>query len=217
MRFKAVLFDIDGTLLDTLEDLGASMNTVLQSFGFPVHDIPAYKYFVGDGMEMLVKRTLPENRRDAPQVAQAVERMRAEYSRRWADTTRPYDGIPRLLDRIVAQGLTLVALSNKPDGPAKQVIAHFFERWHFEIVLGARPSMPNKPDPAGARQIAATLDLPPEDFLYLGDTGIDMQTAVSAGMYAAGVLWGFRKADELIDAGARMLFRRPEDLLAFLG
>lgn len=216
MRFKAVLFDIDGTLLDTLEDLGGSMNTVLQSFGFPVHAIPAYKYFVGDGLEMLVRRTLPENRRDRTHINEATGRMRAEYARRWADKTRPYDGIPPLLDRIVARGLKLVVLSNKPDGPARQVIAHFFGRWHFEIVMGARPSVPNKPDPAGARQIAAMLDLPPEDFLYLGDTGVDMQTAVLSGMYAAGVLWGFRQADELMDAGARMLVRRPADLLAWI-
>lgn len=216
MTFKAVLFDIDGTLLDSLEDLADSTNYVLKQSGFPEHDTSKYKYFVGDGFDKLIQRVLPESSRDTGTIAGAVAKLEKEYSRRWAEKTSPYDGIPALLDRIVDRGFKMVALSNKPDGPAKRVISHFFDKWHFDIVFGSRPVIPNKPDPTAALEISETLNILPEDFLYLGDTGIDMKTAVAANMYPLGVLWGFRKADELIESGARMLIAHPEDLLPWL-
>ena len=145
MTFKAVLFDIDGTLLDSLEDLADSTNYVLKQSGFPEHDTSKYKYFIGDGFDKLIWRVLPEGSRDAGTIAGALTELEKEYSRRWAEKTGPYDGIPELLDRIVERGLKMVVLSNKPDGSAKQVIAHFFDKWHFDIVLGSRPAVANKP------------------------------------------------------------------------
>ena len=216
MKFKAVMFDLDGTLLNTVEDLADSMNHVLRRFGYPDHDISAYKYFVGDGMEVLVQRALPESHRDQATIDRAVEEMQAVYSRNWAQKTRPYDGIPELLSRCVKCGLQMVVLSNKPDGATKQVVSHFFNPCHFEIVRGARPGVPKKPNPSTALEMAAKLGISPHDFFYLGDTRVDMQTAVSAQMYAVGALWGFREALELVAGGARMLVACPTDLTLWL-
>lgn len=216
MKFKAVLFDLDGTLLDTLDDLGDSTNTVLRRSGFPQHEIPAYRYFIGDGFEKLIQRALPQDSRNEATIKRLVDELKVYYDRHWADKTRPYEGIPALLDRVSAMDMKMAVLSNKPDGPARQVVAHFFSQWKFETVLGSRPGVPNKPDPASAVAISKALRISPEAFLYFGDTGIDMRTAVAANMYAVGVLWGFRKADELIENGARMLVRAPQDLTAWL-
>ena len=216
MKFKAIIFDLDGTLLDTLADLADSMNAVLRDFGFPGHDIPAYKYFIGDGIEKLVQRALPESHRDENTQKRAIAAMKAMYSRNWDKKTRLYDGISALLDRGVARGLLMGILSNKPDGPTQKVVSHFFAKWHFKIVLGARPSVPKKPDPSAALEISAQLGISPQDFLFLGDTGVDMRTAAVAKMYALGALWGFRPAEELIAGGAQMLVTRPSDLLAWI-
>lgn len=216
MKFKAVLFDLDGTLLNTLDDLADSTNSVLKEYGYPVHATEGYRYFVGDGFDKLIERTLPDNRRDENNIREAVDRLKKVYGERWAVKTKPYDGIPELLDRIADIGLKMVVLSNKPDEATKEVVAHFLSRWDFEIVRGARPSIPNKPDPAAALEIAGQLNLTPPDFFYLGDTVIDMQTAASAKMYAVGVLWGFREAAELIQGGARMLISHPHDLMIWL-
>ena len=216
MKFKAVLFDLDGTLLDTLADLADSVNLVLKGHGYPQHDASAYKYFIGDGIEKLVERALPENHREKKTIASAVEAVKAVYSANWNKKTRPYGGITELLDRCRSLGLRLTILSNKPDEATQKVVAHFFDGIHFDVARGARADVPKKPDPSAALEISRQLNIPPADFLYVGDTGVDMQTAVSAGMYAAGALWGFREAEELISAGARILVKHPADLLAWL-
>lgn len=216
MRFKAVIFDLDGTLLDSVEDLADSMNFVLRHFEFPEHDLNAYKMFVGNGMQMLVQRALPESRRDESTVNRCLKAMKEEYSGRCAVKTRPYKGIPELLDGFAGRGLKMTILSNKPDGFTRKMVSLLLSDWHFEMVLGARPNIPKKPDPWAALHIAEQLNLPPRDFLYMGDTRIDMKTSVSSGMYAVGVLWGFRSADELVGGGARILLREPEDLLVWL-
>jgi phosphoglycolate phosphatase len=215
MKFKAIIFDLDGTLLDTLDDLADSMNTVLKGFGFPRHEISAYKYFIGNGIEKLVERALPDSQRDENMLKRATEEMKAVYSRNWAEKTHPYEGILALLDSCVDRGLQMNILSNKPDGPTQKAVSHFFAQWHFEVVWGARPSVPKKPDPSAALEISARLGVSPQDFLYLGDSQVDMLTAVSANMYAVGALWGFREAEELIAAGAQILVDRPSDLLAW--
>ncbi|MBC9785724.1 HAD family hydrolase [Heliobacterium chlorum] len=215
MTYKAVLFDLDGTLLDTLDDLANSMNRVLAQGGFPTHDVACYRYFVGDGLLTLVKRVLPEECRDEETVQRCFTAMQAEYGRRWAELTRPYDGIPELLQQLAERAIPLTILSNKPDEWTQIMVRHFFPQQAFQLVYGQRPSVPKKPDPAGALEIAAALDIPPEQFLYLGDTNTDMQTANSAGMMAIGVLWGFRPAEELLAAGAKKLIAQPSELLAY--
>ena len=216
MYFRAVLFDIDGTLLDTLMDIANSANKVLARFGFPQHKPQDYKCFVGDGIATLALRILPDDRRDETTINKIAAEIDSEYSRHWADNRRPYQGIPELLQSLTIRGIKIAALSNKPDSSAKLPISRLLPDWHFELILGASPSSPKKPDPLGALRIAQNLKTKPEEFLYLGDTDTDMKTANSAGMYPVGALWGFRTADELLASGAKVLIHSPLDLLKIL-
>jgi len=215
MIFEAVLFDLDGTLLDTIADLTDSMNIVLNRFGFPGHDAHACKMFVGDGVEMFAFRALPENSRDQVMVKKCASLMRQEYKKRWAMKTRPYEGIPELLDELTRRNRKMAILSNKPDDATKEMVAELLSKWHFQPVTGAQLSFPKKPDPTLAIQTARQLRVSPERFLYLGDTGTDMRTAQSAGMFAVGALWGFRSADELTECGAQALVEHPGEVLRF--
>jgi phosphoglycolate phosphatase len=214
--YEGILFDLDGTLLDTLEDLADSMNEVLIGLGFPTHSVEAYKFFVGEGVEVLVRRVLPEDHRTPEIIEQSLLRMREVYGRSWRLKTRLYAGVPELLDALSGRRLKLAILSNKVDDFTQIMVADLLASWRFDRVLGARPARPKKPDPAGALEIAKDLQLAPAQFLYLGDTPIDMKTAVAAGMFPIGVLWGFRPAEELRSGGARLLIDHPLDLLPVL-
>ena len=214
--FKAVLFDLDGTLLDTLDDLADSMNRVLKEMDCPVHPTEAYKYFVGEGIEILARRVLPEKLRNEKKIKTCVMEMRRVYGDHWADKTKPYDGIPELLSDLRANGLRLAVLSNKPDDLTKTAVDHFLGGQQFDHVAGACPEFPKKPDPAGAVEIGKQLGIDPEKILYVGDTSTDMQTAVRAGMYPLGVLWGFRTSGELTESGAKGLVKRPAEIVNYL-
>jgi phosphoglycolate phosphatase len=216
MSYKVVLFDLDGTLLDTLTDIADAANQALRSLGFPGHPRESFKYFVGDGTETLMERVLPKNCRDTATKAECASLMQREYSRCWAATTRPYEGIPDLLNALTARRLLMAVLSNKPDEFTKLCVAQLLPDWRFAAVLGAGPSLPRKPDPAGALEIACRLSIPCDEVVYLGDTNTDMQTAVAAGMFPVGALWGFRSADELMASGAKVLVAKPLDLLRVL-
>jgi phosphoglycolate phosphatase len=214
---SAVLFDLDGTLLDTLGDIAAAMNAVLADWGLPVHPQPAYRRFIGDGAVWLARRVLPEPRRDEETVARCVEAFRRAYAERGDPTTRPYPGVAGLLDGLTARGLRLAVLSNKPHDFTVALVRRLLGAWPLEPVFGSRPGVPNKPDPTTAVAIAEQHGISPGDWLYLGDTATDMETAGRAGMIAVGVLWGFRGADELRAAGARHLVTRPDEALDLLG
>jgi phosphoglycolate phosphatase len=216
MKYEAVIFDLDGTLLDTLQDLADAVNGVLSRSGFPEHGLEAYRYFVGDGVEDLARRALPEKHRDEATVTGFVTAIMEEYSQRWPNHTRPFEGISELLDALTARRIRMAILTNKPDDSTGVMVSKLLPRWQFHIILGATPSLPKKPDPQGALQIADHLKLPPQAFLYVGDSDIDMKTASAAGMYAVGVLWGFRTADELIRSGAKVLIDKPLELLELL-
>jgi len=213
MVYHALLFDLDGTLLDTLRDIADSANSALAYHGFSQHELEAYRYFVGDGVEALATRALPENGRDEMTVGKIMARMGEEYSRRWMDNTRPYQGIPELLDALTDLGIKMAILSNKPQDPAQLMVSTLLPHWSFELVVGALPSAPRKPDPTAALQIARQMNLSPPEFLYLGDSAVDMKTATAANMYPVGALWGFRTADELLSGGAKALIQRPSHLL----
>lgn len=216
-QFTAVLFDADGTLLDSLQDLADCMNRTLLHFGFPVHDLEKYKYFVGDGMENLVLRALPVSvREDATRVRECFEMMRYEYGLNWKNQTKPYPGIPQLLDELSRRGLKMAILSNKPDDFMQEVVKELLPSWRFETVMGERPPIPRKPDPSSAIMISSMLGISPERFLYLGDTATDMITAKGAGMYGVGALWGFRTEEELLAGGARKIISYPGDLLELI-
>lgn len=216
MKFKAVVFDLDGTLLDTIDDLADSMNAVLAANALPTHGVDQYKYFVGDGVETLVERVLPENARDPETIRTLVTQMKRHYGQHWADKTRPYEGIPELLAELERRGLPIAVLSNKPDEATQGVVARFFPAVRFAWVQGALSSVPKKPHPAGAIAIAQRLGLAPADILYVGDTNTDMQTGNAAGMCTVGVLWGFRTAEELIANQAKTLIAAPAELLNLL-
>ena len=212
--FQAIIFDLDGTLLDTLRDLADSMNGVLSRFGFPVHELEKYRHFVGDGMENLVRRAIPDSAKTDPAlVSHCLEMMRKAYGLNWKVKTRPYPGVPELLDALGERGVKMAVLSNKPDEFTQTTVDRFLSTRHFEAVVGARPQVPLKPDPSSALEIAKELKLSPARFAYLGDTATDMKTANAAGMFAVGALWGFRDAAELIAGGAAKLIEKPAELL----
>lgn len=215
MSFRAVLFDLDGTLLDSLEDIADSVNAVLKRRDLPERPVRDYRLLVGEGVPSLVRRAFPELAAEGS-IEPLVQEVREEYSRRRDAKTRPYPGVPELLDALAARGLPMAILSNKPDPFTRRVVAERLRGWAFAAVRGALPEKALKPDPACALELARGLGVPPGAFLYLGDTAVDMRTAVSAGMFPAGALWGFRDAEELTGAGARALLERPQDLLTLL-
>lgn len=215
MKRQAALFDLDGTLLDTLDDLADSMNQILRENGMPDHPVDPYRHYVGDGMLNLARRAAPAGTPDA--VVQAMEaRMNDVYAEKWKQKTRVYAGIPGLLGAMTRSGLKMGVLSNKPDPFTRLMIKHFFGDRSFDLVYGARPGVPKKPDPAAALEIAGEFRIDPENFLYLGDTDTDMRTGLAAGMFTIGVAWGFRPVGELREAGAMAIIDRPDQALEFL-
>jgi phosphoglycolate phosphatase len=212
-QFDAVLFDLDGTLLDTLRDIGDACNRVLVERGYPPHPIDAYRYLVGDGARMLWARALPESHRDDATIETCLAAYIQEYARGWNVNTQPYEGIGEMLDALVERGLKLAVLSNKPHPFTVQCVDTFLARWQFHAVRGQSDAFPRKPDPASARHVAQQLGTTPDRVCYVGDTATDMQTATAAGMYPVGVLWGFRERDELEANGAKRIIAHPRELL----
>lgn len=216
MGCSAVVFDLDGTLLDTLADIATAMNRVLVRHGLAAFPLAAYRGFVGDGAEVLVRRTLLPGRGGAGDIASYVQEFKAAYAECWDAHTGPYAGIPELLDALAGRGIPAAVLSNKPHEFAVRCIDAFLPGRRFIAVLGQQPGRPPKPDPAGALEAARLLQVHPQDICYAGDTDTDMRTAIAAGMVPVGVQWGFRPAAELLAAGARHLIAAPAELLAFL-
>ncbi|RLC94831.1 MAG: HAD family hydrolase [Chloroflexi bacterium] len=216
MKFRAVIFDLDGTLLDTLQDIADSVNLVLERAGLPRYSLDEYRYFIGDGVEHLARRVLPQWQRDDVSVAQVAAAIREEYRQRWSNKTRPYHGIPDLLDFLTTHGIRMAVLSNKPDDFTRLTVSRLLPQWRFDAVVGAQPNGPYKPDPRAALEIADRLGIPPREFVYLGDSGIDMETASAAGMYPVGALWGFRTREELVASGAKETIESPVDLTRLL-
>ena len=215
MGFSAVIFDLDGTLLDTIEDIALALNLVFRRRGFPGFSIEQCKRMVGDGMEVLVRRALPEDRRDDACVADLVRDYREEYDKTWRAHSRPYPGVLEMLEGLKARGTRTAVLSNKSH-PFTEVMTRELLPFSFDIIRGAVPDIPYKPDPAGALAISSALGISPQSFVFLGDTDVDIGTALAAGMFPAGALWGFRDALELRRSGAAVLLEKPQDLVALL-
>lgn len=214
--YKAVLFDLDGTLINSLHDIADSMNRVLAKKGYQTHDYDAYRYFIGRGLYNLVGRTLPEAEKTEQNIRNLYQELLRDYEVNLLQKTILYRGIPELLDALVSKGIRLSILSNKSDNFTKTISAELLKAWPFEFVLGSSENVPRKPDPTGARMVCDALRLEPSDFLYMGDTSTDMQTAVAAGMYPVGVTWGFRTRDELLENGAKTIINTPIELLTLL-
>ena len=216
MPIAAVLFDLDGTLLDTLEDIADSANSILAKRNFPTHNLDDYRRFVGDGLSMLITRALPPGKQTPPIIQECEQAFRNVYALNWNKKTKPYSGVFEMLDALKARSLKLAVLSNKPEDFTKRCVKEYLSQWPFEIVKGLSSSNPPKPDPTAAKQIAHLLKIHPPDILYLGDSGVDMKTAISAGMFPVGALWGFKPQAELKHNGAQALIKHPQELLTLL-
>lgn len=217
MTFNAVIFDLDGTLLDTLTDLADTLNSVLADHDLPTHDMKAVRYLVGYGMGELVRKALPDDLQNHPELIDQLKReMQDRYAETWKDNSRPYPGIPELLDWLGTKEIKTGVLSNKPDRFTKLCVETLLSPWHFDSVTGHHPGIPHKPAPDGALQMARELCTAPAEILYAGDSDVDMQTAVAAGMYPLGVLWGFRTKKELLQNGAKTLVEKPQEIIDLL-
>jgi len=212
---RGIIFDLDGTLADTLAGIAGAMNRALAMVDMPAHPEAAYRDFVGEGIEILAERVLPAAARgDVTLRAALVSAYRLDYGAHLLDGVLPYPGIVELLDTLTARELPMGVLSNKPDGPTRAMVAALFPG-RFREVRGQRDDTPRKPDPAAALAIAHVLGLPPAEIALIGDTQIDLETARRAGMRPLGVAWGFRPAAELAAHGVVVL-NEPSDLLAHL-
>jgi phosphoglycolate phosphatase len=215
MQFEAAIFDLDGTLVDTLEDLADAMNRVLVSEQLPVHDYVAYRHMIGGGIPQLVRLALPAERRSDETIERGTALMMAEYSAHCLVKTHPYEGVIEMLGRLRGDGVESAVLSNKSDELVQRIVDALIGPRAFAVVAGAQTGIPLKPDPAGALLVADGLRVARERIVYVGDSGVDMLTATRAGMLAVGVSWGFRARDELLAAGALTVLDKPLELLAW--
>ena len=211
---KTVIFDLDGTLLDSIEDIASSMNKVLESLQLPTHKIEDYKHFVGGGVDILVENALSNQSKEIKN--EVTKRFKIEYDGKLHSKTLPYDGIYELLDELKKLDINLAVLSNKPHEFTVSYVNHFFKNYNFKEIHGQKKDVPKKPDPKAALDIVKCLDSSCENTYFIGDTKIDMQTAKSANMTAIGVLWGFRDEKELRDFGADFIVSNPLEILKII-
>ncbi|MDQ3033811.1 MAG: HAD family hydrolase [Myxococcota bacterium] len=211
----AVLFDLDGTLIDSLADIAGALNAVLGELGLPQPTLDEYRYLVGYGAAELVRGALPEDRREALE-ADVLARYRARYRASLVAETQPYDGIEALLEVLEARAVPKAIVTNKPHDASVELVERLLGRFRWDVVLGQREGIPHKPDPAGALEVARAIGVEPAACFFVGDTDTDMRTATSAGMIAVGCLWGFRGREELERCGARHVIAHPSELLALV-
>lgn len=210
--FKAVIFDLDGTLLYTLDDLADSLNQVLREEGLPTHNNEDYRLMVGNGLEMLVARALPAGLRIPAHVRPVLKKFVELYRARQCDQTRPYTGVKDMLKALSGKGIKLAILSNKNHSNTVEIVEHYFPGI-FQAVMGMKAEYPGKPDPAGALEIAAQLALLPQQIIFLGDSNVDIKTAIAAGMFPVGAAWGYRSREELQEAGASDTIDSPLEFM----
>lgn len=209
--YKLVIFDLDGTLVNSLEDLANACNQALSHYGFPVHELDKFRYFVGDGVPMLIRRALPEAHRDDETIALVKKRFDEIYGRTYNVCTRPYDGITETLDRLEADGIMTAVASNKPDEFTQLIVSELFEN-RFSYISGKKDSFQKKPDPGIVFHIMEKLGVTAAETLFAGDSSVDMQTAANAGCESIGCTWGFRTTEELKANGACYIADTPMDI-----
>jgi phosphoglycolate phosphatase len=215
MKYKGVIFDLDGTLVNSLEDIANAMNTILQSLDYPTHSYEDYQFFIGSGLRNLVSKSLPINLNDETQIEHCFELMIQVYRENCTNQTSFYEGIIELLDYLKAHDIKLSVFSNKADELTKKIVAEILPDY-FDAVVGLSIESLKKPNPFEALEISKNLGIKPEEMLFVGDSGIDMQTSTNANMNAVGVLWGYRPEEELIANGAKYIINHPLDLLQIL-
>jgi phosphoglycolate phosphatase len=215
MSFNAIIFDLDGTLLNTLGDISDSVNRILSDEGFPNHNEKKIRSFIGHGTKSLIYNSLPPDKRDDYSVQNHLNAFLEDYSNNYYKRTLPYNGVNEMLDELTKKGIVMSVLSNKSDRLTKNCIEKLLPEWNFELIIGSNDYFPLKPDPAGAFYISEKLNIPPKEFLFLGDSVVDIQTGLSAGMFPVGALWGFQPI-ELKGCGAHALIKHPMEIIKYL-
>jgi len=214
MKYKGLIFDLDGTLLDTLQDLAEAANATLTHFGFSVHPKDSYRYFVGEGLHTLVQRILPDSATETD-IKELMEKFGEIYATNWNAHSGPYPGILDMLQSLSDAGMQLAVLSNKPHKFTEICVDTLLPDCAFSFVYGKRDGIASKPDPVGALEIAEKMDLSVEEILYVGDTATDMQTGNRAGMKTIGVEWGFRTREELEENNAWKVVSTPAEVVSY--
>ena len=214
MKYDAIMFDLDGTLADTLRDIAATANFALSSMGKPTYEVARYRYLAGQGLESLMTEALGPA--DAALVPRGMELFKQYYAEHSMDFTKPYDGMAEALDAVMKLPLKTAVLSNKPHHATLALMEKAFSKWRWDMIVGHREGYPLKPDPTSAIEVAEKLSVKPSRWIYVGDTKVDMATAVGAGMFAVGVTWGFRDEPELRESGAAAIIHHPSELLKLL-
>lgn len=215
MKHTAVIFDLDGTLIDSLEDLADSTNEALAKYGFIGHPYESYKLFIGNGIRQLIRNAVPKNTEESL-VENILQDFRSIYNKNYVNKTCPYDGIICMLEKLKELDIRMAICSNKADKLTNEIVHKTIGKDYFDVIYGEREGIPRKPDPASLLEAARNMKINPENTIYLGDSGGDMISAKNAGMYAAGALWGFRGREELIECGAQILLSNPMELIGFI-
>jgi phosphoglycolate phosphatase len=216
MKYAAVIFDLDGTLLDTIEDIADCTNRTLAERGFPAFPLERYRRWVGDGLRKLFESALPKDNDDPQMVESCMEQFRGHYGEGWNAKTKPFAGVAEIVTGLRASGCKTAILSNKPHAFAMKCIGHFFSLDQFDVSLGQIDDTPAKPAPAGALRIIEKLGAAKEKVAMVGDTPTDVKTALAAGIHPIGVSWGYRPVEEILAAGAEQVARSPRELLGIL-
>ena len=213
---KLVIFDLDGTLLNTIADLAQSTNHALAALGYPTHKEEEYNFMVGNGINKLFERALPEGEKTEENVLRVRKEFVPYYDQHNADKSCPYPGITELLDELQAKGLQVAVASNKYQAATEKLIAHYFPNIRFTAVFGQREGVNVKPDPTVVYDILKIAQISKEAVLYVGDSGVDMQTAVNSGVTSIGVTWGFRDRKELLANGAQYIADEPYEIMKWV-
>lgn len=213
---KLMIFDLDGTLLNSLDDLADSTNHILAKHSLPTHPLDSFRYFVGNGQRKLVERALPAEKRTPEYIEDFFRELVAYYGLHSQDKTRPYPCVIECLEQLQEKGVGIAVASNKVNAVMQKMMPHYFPMIHFACLLGQREGIPAKPHPQIIFDIMEQVKVAKEEVLYVGDTGVDMDTAHNAGLRAAGVLWGYRDRQELEEHGAEFIIDKPADLLNLL-
>ncbi len=209
---RLVIFDLDGTLLNTIEDLGEAANYALEKTGYPTHSIASYPYFVGNGVSKLLQRVLPEDARTEENVNELRKYFMEYYEVHNTDNTKPYPGIIELLEQLQDDGIKLAVASNKYDSAVKKLITHYFPQIKWAALEGQKEGVPVKPDPSIVFEILSKCPTKKSDVLYIGDSGVDMETARRACVTSCGVTWGFRPISELMAYHAENIANQPNEI-----